>query len=128
MRALGYVPAFQAAFPEDRKPLTVENFGKTIGAYERTLVSPSPFYCYLAGNLEALNPEAKEGLQHFMAIGCAACHNGFGIGGHMLRKFGIVEDYWMATGSTTLDKGRADVTENEAVTIYLKYPAYGMWP
>jgi cytochrome c peroxidase len=123
LRALGYAPAFQAAFPEDRKPLTVENLGKAIGAYERTLVSPSPFDRYLAGNLEALNPEAKEGLQHFMATGCAACHNGVGIGGHMLRKFGVMEDYWMATGSTTLDKGRADVTENEADNYLFKVPS-----
>src|SRR5262249_61742228 len=40
------------------------------------------------------------------------CHNGVLVGGGMYRKFGIAEDYWKATGSQTIDKGRADVTNN----------------
>jgi cytochrome c peroxidase len=30
----------------------------------------------------------------------------------MYRKFGVVEEYWKATGSKTIDTGRADVTKN----------------
>jgi cytochrome c peroxidase len=30
----------------------------------------------------------------------------------MYRKFGVVEPYWKATGSQTVDNGRADVTKN----------------
>ena len=37
--------------------------------------------------------------------GCVACHNGVGIGGQMFQKFGLVEEYWKATGSQETDKG-----------------------
>jgi cytochrome c peroxidase len=30
----------------------------------------------------------------------------------MYRKFGVAEAYWKATGSQTIDNGRADVTKN----------------
>jgi len=30
----------------------------------------------------------------------------------MYQKFGVVEDYWKATGSDPIDKGRADVTKD----------------
>ena len=30
------------------------------------------------------------------------------------QKFGVIEDYWTATGSRTIDKGRSDVTNNPA--------------
>jgi cytochrome c peroxidase len=34
----------------------------------------------------------------FINTGCAACHNGVLVGGGMYQKFGVVEDYWIATG------------------------------
>ena len=37
-----YAPLFKAAFPDDPHPMTGENIAKAIGAYERTLVTPSP--------------------------------------------------------------------------------------
>jgi cytochrome c peroxidase len=40
------------------------------------------------------------------------CHNGVLVGGGRYRKFGVAEDYWKATGSQTIDNGRADVTNN----------------
>jgi cytochrome c peroxidase len=43
-----------------------------------------------------------------------ACHNGVSVGGGMYQKFGVVEDYWKATGSDPTDKGRADVTKDPA--------------
>jgi len=79
--------------------------GQAIGAYERTLVTPSPFDAYLAGNEAALTAQAKAGLREFIQVGCVSCHNGVGVGGGMYQKFGLVEEYWKATGSTTIDKG-----------------------
>jgi cytochrome c peroxidase len=107
-----YAPLFQAAFPDDPHPMTGENIAKAIGAYERTLVTPSPFDRYLAGDVNALSPKARRGLDTFINTGCAACHNGVLVGGGMYQKFGVVEDYWKATGSQTIDNGRADVTKN----------------
>src|SRR6516225_875447 len=111
-RIPGYTPLFKAAFPDDPQPITLRNIAKAIGAYERTLVTPSPFDAYLGGNQEVLPPASRAGLEKFINKGCVACHNGVGIGGGMYQKFGVVEDYWKATGSDPIDKGRFDVTKD----------------
>jgi cytochrome c peroxidase len=107
-----YAPLFKAAFPDDPHPMTGENIAKAIGAYERTLVTASPFDRYLAGDVNALSPKARGGLDTFINTGCVSCHNGVLVGGGRYQKFGVVEDYWKATGSQTIDNGRADVTKN----------------
>ena len=108
----GYGDLFKAAFPDDPQPLTGQNIAAAISVYERSLTTPSAFDRYLAGDRDALSPKALSGLEAFINTGCAACHNGVHVGGTMYRKFGIVEDYWKATGSRVIDKGRADVTNN----------------
>jgi len=112
-RVSGYAPLFAAAFTNEPQPVTIQNIAKAISAYERTLLTPSPFDAYLSGNQEAMPPAARAGLAKFINTGCAACHNGVGVGG-MYQKFGVVEDYWKATGSGPIDKGRADFTEDPA--------------
>lgn len=110
----GYAGMSAEAFPNGKDPLTPDNWGKAIGAYERILVTPSPFDAYLAGGAAALWPEAEAGLREFVQAGCPACPNGVGIGGGMSQKFGLLEDYWKATGSTQIDRGRFVVTHNAA--------------
>jgi cytochrome c peroxidase len=117
-RITGYTPLFQAAFPNDPQPMTLQNFAKAISAYERTLLTSSPFDAYLAGNQEAVSPAARAGLAKFINTGCVTCHNGVGFGGGMFQKFGVVEDYWKATGSEPVDKGRAEVT-NDPADLYV---------
>ena len=117
-RVAGYAPLFETAFPNEPQPMTLQNVAKAISAYERTLLTPSPFDAYLAGNQEALSPAARAGLAKFINTGCVACHNGVGIGGGMYQKFGVVEDYWKATGSEPVDKGRAEVT-NDPADLYV---------
>ncbi len=118
----GYRELFARAFPGPTDPVTPENWGKAIGAYERTLVTPSPFDRYLEGDEGALTAEAQAGLRAFMQLGCAGCHNGAGVGGGMFQKFGLVEDYWKETGSPTPDKGRFDVTHADADLYVFKVP------
>ena len=108
----GYPPLFEKAFPGEARPVTPENIAKAIGAFERTLVTPSPFDTYLAGNVNALSPAARAGLAKFIGTGCVACHDGVGVGGGKYAKFGVVEDYWTATGSRQIDKGRVEVTSD----------------
>ncbi len=119
----GYADLFAKAFPGEANAITPENWGKAIGAYERTLVTPSPFDAYLSGDDGALSADAQAGLRDFMQAGCTACHNGAGVGGAMYQKFGVVEDYWKATGSKQVDKGRFDVTKNPADTYVFKVPS-----
>jgi len=118
----GYLPLFRKAFPQDSDPITPANWGTAIGAYERTLVTPSPFDDFLKGKKDSLSKTAKAGLQDFMGIGCTGCHNGAGVGGKMYAKFGITENYWKATGAKEIDKGRNVVTGNAADLYVFKVP------
>jgi cytochrome c peroxidase len=121
LRAIpGYRPMFDKAFPGEAQPVNVENWGKAIGAYERVLLTPAPFDRYLGGDTGALSAQAKRGLDKFMAFGCSGCHNGVTVGGQMYQKFGLTQDYWTATGSQKIDKGRFNDTKDEADTYIFK--------
>jgi cytochrome c peroxidase len=123
---LGYQPWFDKAFPGEAKALSVENWGKAIGAFERTLLTPAPFDSYLKGDTKALSVQAKQGLKTFIDTGCAGCHSGVTVGGQSFQKFGITQDYWLLTGSTEkeafkgYDKGRFQDTKNEADAFMFK--------
>jgi cytochrome c peroxidase len=119
----GYAPLFEKAFPGQSDPITPDNWGQAIGAYERTLVTPSRFDDYLRGNASALSNREKNGLHLFMEKGCIGCHNGPGVGGGMFRKFGVMEDYWKETGASEPDKGRFDVTKDPADLYVFKVPS-----
>jgi cytochrome c peroxidase len=118
----GYTDAFKQAFPNDPQPVKPENWGKAIGAYERTLVTPSPFDAYLNGDGKALTSQALQGLKTFIDTGCVSCHNGVGVGGAAFRKFGIFADYWRETGSQAIDEGRFLETKTPADKYVFKVP------
>jgi len=127
LRALpGYRAMFEKAFPGQAEPVTAENFGTAVGAYERVLLTPAPFDKYLQGDVKAIGDQAKRGLDKFIATGCAGCHNGVVVGGQMYQKFGIVQDYWTATGSKEIelfkgrDRGRFHDTRNDADAFIFK--------
>jgi cytochrome c peroxidase len=115
-----YVELFAKVFPEDK--ITFENIGKAIAAFERTLITPSDFDEYLAGEVTALTDKEKEGLKTFMDAGCITCHNGAQLGGNMFQKFGVHKPYWEATGSEVVDEGKFEVTSNESDKYFFKVP------
>ncbi len=115
-----YNKAFAEVFPEDK--ITIENVGKAIGAFERTLITPSKFDDYLAGEATALTDKEKEGLKIFMDTGCITCHNGSQLGGNMFQKFGVHKPYWEATGSEVVDDGKFEVSSNESDKYMFKVP------
>ena len=117
-----YQAAFAEAFPEQEAPLTFANVRQALGAFERTLLTPSRFDDYLRGELELAEDE-RQGLEIFMRLGCGACHNGATIGGHIFRKFGIAEPYWELTGSESVDEGRINVTGDEGDRCVFKVPS-----
>ncbi len=110
----GYVALFEKAFPDERDPITPANFGRAVGAFERTLSTPGAFDDLLKGNAAALPANAKAGLRAFLDTGCAACHNGAPVGGRMYAKFGVLRPYWELTKSAKPDEGRFEVTKNAA--------------
>jgi len=118
----GYLDLFKEAFPGENNPVTVDNFAKAVGAFERTLVTPSPFDSFLKGDLTALKKQEKRGLKAYMDAGCMMCHLGTYVGGQMYNKFGIFEPYWKYTKSEPIDEGRYVVTKNDADKYVFKVP------
>jgi cytochrome c peroxidase len=128
LHTLGYQPLFEAAFPNEKEAVSAQNWAIAIGAYERTLLTPAPFDQYLKGDTKAISIEAKAGLDKFINYGCAGCHNGPTVGGQSFQKFGLVEDYWKATGSVEIahfkgyDKGKFHDTGKEEDKWIFKVP------
>lgn len=116
----GYEDLFARSFPEEFEPLTYRNIGRAIGAFERTLVTPSRFDGYLQGDRETLTPHEKVGLQTFLDMGCTSCHNGVAAGAQAFRRFGLGTPYWELTGSEAHDAGRYNVTGDEADRFVFK--------
>jgi cytochrome c peroxidase len=118
----GYRDLFKKAFPKDNDPITVDNFAKAVGAFERTLITPSPFDTFLKGKKGALKEQEKRGLKTFIEVGCTSCHAGTYVGGQMYQKFGLIEPYWKFTKSEEIDEGRYTVTKNEMDKYVFKVP------
>lgn len=113
----GYVEAFSAAFPGEKDPMTYVNVGNAIGAFERKLLTPSPFDDFLKGNEAALTDAQKHGLNLFITTGCTVCHNGMGVGGHLYQKLGLVKEW------PTKDFGRYEATKVETDKYFFKVPS-----
>lgn len=114
LNELGYQKAFRLAFPDEQEPVSPANYAKAIEAYEQTLLTPAPFDAFLSGVDDSLDATQKQGLRLFIDKGCANCHHGRLLGGESFEKFGVVKDYWTATGSEKQDTGRFDGTKVEA--------------
>ncbi|MGE9268174.1 MAG: cytochrome-c peroxidase [Verrucomicrobiales bacterium] len=113
-----YRHSFAQAFPESPKPeITFKKVGHAIAAFERQLLTPSRFDRFLKGNSGALSAQEKRGLNTFVIKGCASCHSGVGVGGHMYQKLGVFKPW------PTPDKGRANVPGQEQLTGYFKVPS-----
>lgn len=113
-----YVAAFKKAFPEDKDPVSLKNAGRAMGAFERRLVTPSPWDKLLEGDEKALTDEQKEGFMAFLSNGCVACHTGTLLGGTTYQKVGAVQPWPNQT-----DQGRFEVTRNEADKMMFKVPS-----
>lgn len=117
-----YVSLFKAAFPGEKDPITIDNFAKAVGAFERTLMTPAPFDAFVKGDAKALTEQQKKGLQTFFDTGCMTCHFSPYVGGQMYQKFGVFEPYGGYTKSSPIDEGRFAVTKNPADKYVFKVP------
>jgi cytochrome c peroxidase len=113
----GYVTAFQAAFPDSNPPVNYENVGRAIGAFERSLVTPSRWDKYLAGDRSALSGQEITGLKLFTDLGCMTCHTGEFVGGSMFQKVGVA-----AAWPNQDDQGRFEVTKLDSDRMLFKVP------
>jgi cytochrome c peroxidase len=113
-----YVRAFQKAFPREPDPVTFDNMAKSIGAFERKLVTPSRWDRFLRGNDAALTAEEKAGLARFTEAGCQSCHSGPFVGGRMYQKLGLAKSY-----PDKSDAGRYVVTKEPGDQMMFKVPS-----
>lgn len=119
MRELAaYRAAFRTAFPGEPQPITYDNVGKAIGAFERGLVTPGRWDRYLAGDSTALTPAELRGLATFVRTGCAGCHSGAYVGGGMFAKLGVVQPW-----PSQADSGRFEVTHRPSDVLVFKVPS-----
>jgi len=113
-----YEEMFTSAFPDQRNPLTYDNVGEAIAAFERTLHTTDRFDDFIDGNPNAISSDAKKGLDLFLNTGCNACHNGPLLGGQMFQKMGQVHPY-----SNTRDIGRSGITKKESDRFVFRVPS-----
>lgn len=118
-----YQEMFKEAYPTDKDAVTYDNLQKSIGAFERTLLTPSKFDTYLAGDNKALTADEKAGLKTFMDVGCTTCHAGAGLGGAMFQKFGVYADYRTFTKSKVNDEGKKKESKQETDKDFFKVPS-----
>lgn len=117
-----YKTMFNRAFPKEEQPLTYRNIEKAIGAFERTLVTPSRFDHYLNGEKTALNLQEKKGMMSFIKVGCIQCHTGTMLGANLFQKFGVYDDYWKHTKSKSIDNGLFDLNKDINMKYMFKVP------
>ncbi len=67
--------------------VTIDNIGKSIEAYVKTLVTRGSYDEFIDGNDSAISDEAKRGFANFINFGCKGCHTGIAVGGESLQKF-----------------------------------------
>ena len=117
-----YQELFKTAFPEDGA-VSFKNITTALGAFERTLLTPTRWDEYLKGNVSALSEQERKGVRAFMDNGCIACHSGVNLGGNSFQKFGLVKGpYWKFIEDPKRDKGRADVTKKTEDEFFFRVP------
>lgn len=114
----GYVDAFARAFPGQEDPVTYDNFGRAVGAFERKLTTPSRWDAFLAGDDAALTADELAGFNLFASSGCAGCHAGALVGGSGFQKVGAVKPW-----PNLSDHGRLEVTRDPAHDMIFKAPS-----
>lgn len=113
-------PAYDAMSPEDRATIEgiLANVGKAIAAYERTLRPPeTDFDRYLAGDMEAMSAEARDGLLRFMESGCAQCHYGPTLSNGAFHAIAM-------PGSIAGDRGRIDALAPLRASVFRRDGIY----
>ena len=77
LEAPGYKEKFEAAFPGEI--INIGHIGEALAEFQgkNFFFADTPYDRYLGGEIEALTPKAKEGMDVFFGKGkCGECHNG----------------------------------------------------
>jgi cytochrome c peroxidase len=78
---------FRQAFPGQAEPVTAQNIGRALAAFERTLISGRSAFdsFHVDGDEAALSEGAKRGYELFTSdrLSCSQCHGGFDLTDHI---------------------------------------------
>lgn len=121
----GYVEQFKTVYADkDGGKVTIDNIAHAIGAFERTLLTPSKWDNYLKGDIQALNEQERRGVKAFMSNGCIACHTGVNLSSDNFQKFGLVKGpYWEFLGKDVpKDEGLFTQTQKESDKQFFRVP------
>lgn len=98
---------------------------KALADFIRTLTTPgAPFDRVLDGSDEgAISADAREGYNLFKGYGCIACHNGINLGGNLLQKNHVVDDYFLEHPEANEDDlGRYEFTGDDYDKYVFRVP------
>ena len=90
---LAAIPEYRSLFAgafEGAAPVSAENLGKALAAFQRSLIANnSPYDRYMRGEAGAMTPLQIRGMRHFQREGCINCHNGPMFSDYQLHVLGI---------------------------------------
>jgi cytochrome c peroxidase len=117
-----YATLFQAAFPNEKEPVTADNAANAVAAYGRALITlNSPYDRYVKGDKGALTEQQVRRMNTFAAVGCVACHSGPTFNGPQVPGQGFFMKFPTFQGSPydalyhlTADNGRFEATKAPA--------------
>ncbi len=102
-----YQRLFTAAFGE-KDAVNTTNLGKSIAAFERTLVTNnSRFDQYMRGDRSAISLSEKDGFELFKKAGCANCHNGSMFSDYKEHVLGIPDNDKLAVPDSGINRSFA---------------------
>lgn len=102
------IPTYRTEFATvfgEKDAVTIQNLGKAIAAFERTLLANNaPFDRYQRGDKSALTDAQKRGRVLFIENGCNTCHNGPMFSDYKTHVLGVVDNKKLGFS----DKGKDD--------------------
>ena len=88
-----YQTDFAQAFPGQSDPITFEKVVAALSFFLQGLKTVAPIDLFLQGKLSALTPRQIAGGKLFVDKSCYSCHTGSNIGGEMIQKLGVIEEW-----------------------------------
>ena len=87
------------------QPVTAANLGKSLAAFERTIVATdSPYDRYTRGDLSAMTASQVNGMAQFRQAGCANCHSGPMFSDFKLHVLGVPDNPQSSASDTGSDE------------------------
>jgi cytochrome c peroxidase len=115
-----YERAFAAAFPSQRRPVSIRNAARAIAIFERQLVSwRSPYDDVVyRGKHEAMSAAATRGMHLFFSerAACSSCHGGFNLSGPVRHAGARSSQPQVVTNGVTAGKFRVPTLRNVELT------------